>query len=765
MNRHPSSRLRSTFHCLFSLIVGVFGWASQGVSQEEGQAVRQIDVQYIGSAAVSKERILSHVSTKVGDRVSQAKLDEDLKSLFKSGDVENASIFSEPVGGGVRLVFKVQTRSAMGNILFRGNSVLASTDLRGEVDLKSGDSIDEEALRKGRDGIQKKYTKRGYPETTVSYNVGAPNAQGFSDVTYTVSEGGRGVLRKVTFVGNKAFGAEELRKQMSQKEKGLLNIFSKKGQTDANSLESDIRAIENFYRDHGYLNARVLNASRVRADEKNVDLVITIDEGQPYHVGALKIEGIRVLSYDSEINPYLRTKAGSIYSGEALREDIRLIQDQYGVQGYADAVAVPRLDPSGGNQVDIVLQVSEGQRFKVREIHIEGNTKTLDEVIRRELSVSPGEDFNTAKVEAAQKRLMNMNYFSSVDVMPVEASYMNEKDLLIQVSEKPTGTINLGAGFSSIDNLVGFVELTQSNFDLWNRNGGFTGGGQRFRVSVRGGSQRKDAVISWTEPWFLDRPIALTVEAFYRDLNFLSDFYDQTQYGGSFGFRKSFTDSLWGRTEFRGQQVKIDADPNASESILAEDGSYLDTSISVEMAHDTRDSLFLPRSGHKLLAGVEQSFGDLDTNTLNLEAAQYVTLPADIIVSVYGEAKFVNNDTPIFKRAFLGGANDLRGFHYRDVGPKDETGEPLGGDESWFITAEATVPVIDKVRFAAFYDVGQVSGGPGTFGGGTNSDYGIGLRLFLLGPAPIKLDYAIPMQSDTFNDSSGRFNFTIGAQF
>lgn len=764
MNRHLISRLRHTLASLAAVAVGFLTAAPRGDAQE-GQVVRQIDVQYVGSAAVSKERILSHVSTKVGERLSQAKLDQDLKNLFGSGDVENATILSQPAAGGVKLVFKVQTRSALGNIVFQGNSVLPSADLRSEVDLKAGASIDEAKLREAREEIRKKYTRRGYPETGVSYSVAAPNAQGFSDVIFNISEGGRGVLRRVSFVGNKAFSADELRKQMSQKEKGLMTVFSKKGQTDANSLESDIQAIENYYRDHGYLNARVLNASRVRVDDKNVDLVVTIDEGQPYRVGGFRVEGIRVLSYDSEINPYLRTKPGSIYSGSSLREDIRLIQDQYGVQGYADAIAVPRLDPSGPNQVDVVLQVSEGERFKVRQIQIEGNTKTLDEVIRRELGVKPGDEFNTAKVEAAQKRLMNMNYFSNVDVIPVEASYVNEKDLLIQVTEKPTGTINLGAGFSSIDNLVGFVELTQSNFDLWNRNGGFTGGGQRFRISVRGGSKRKDAIISWTEPWFLDRPIALTVETFYRDLNFLSDYYDQTQYGASVGLRKSFTESLWGRVELRGQQVKIDAHDDASEAILAEDGSYFDTSVSMEVAHDTRDSLFLPRSGHKLLAGVDQSFGDVDTNTLNFEAAQYLTLPKDIIISVYGEAKVINNDAPIFKRAFLGGANDLRGFHYRDVGPKDETGEPLGGDNSWFVTAEATIPVIDKIRFATFYDVGQVSGGPGTYGGGTNSNYGIGLRLFLLGPAPIKLDYAIPVQSDTFNDSSGRFNFTIGAQF
>lgn len=740
-----------------------------GLLAQEGATVRSIDVQYVGNQTVAPDRILSHMSTRVGDKLSMTQIDEDVKSLYASGDVENVRILAEQVSGGVALIVVAQTRAVYGGVEFVGNTIIDTPKLAKKVDLKVNRPIDDSVLRTAREEIQEMYRKKGFSEATVTYAIGAPSAEGYSTVVFTIDEGTQGVLRNIEFVGNSAFPSSKLKEQMSQKEKGITSIFSKSGSTDPETLAQDVRAIEDFYRDNGYLNARVANVSRMRVDAKHVDVVFTIDEGQTYTVDSIGVNGVTVLDMQRDVLPFLKTEAGSTFAGNKLKDDIKLITDQYGARGYAEARVAPRLDDAGSGGVRVVLDVTEGRAYKVGQVHIEGNDKTKDHVIRRELPLMPGQLYDTTKTDVTQRRLENMNYFSSVEVMPVDTSYIDEKDLLIRVVEKPTGTINFGAGFSSIDNLTGFFEVTQSNFDLfdWPR---MSGGGQRFRFAVRAGSERKDVSVSITEPWFLGQRLAFTTEAYYRDLLFLSDQYDQTNYGASFSLRKSVGEHTYVVGDYRIEKIEIEAESNASPAFIAEEGEFVKSSVGASVVRDTRDNVFLPREGHKVSAGFEfvGLGGDVDDTIATVGGAQYFTLPGDIIISLNGEFNHSADGDHLFTRHFLGGANTLRGFDYRDVGPRDPvSGEVLGGRTSWYGTAEVTVPVVEKIRFATFYDVGEVSDGPlGSVGGGVNSDWGIGLRLFILGSAPVRLDYAFPLQSDTFNDDDGgRFQFTMGATF
>ncbi len=741
------------------------------LAQEVGVAktVRKIEVQYVGTATVTEDRILSRLSTKVGDPFSQAKVDEDIKKLYSGGDVENIRILAEPQGdSGVRLIVVVQTRAMLGSVDFRGNSAVTTKKLNKKVDLEVGESIDIAQVQEGRTAIQEIYRKAGYPEVSVNYTIGAPNAQGFSTLTYNVDEGGKGVLRKVEFIGNEVFKAKILRKQMEQKQKGLFSMFSKKGRIDDDMMADDVRRIEDYYQDFGYLNAQVVDVRRVRVDDKNIDLVITIEEGDKFSVGSVTVNGVRVMSTDTDVSPYIQVKAGEVYSGQKLKADIKMIRDLYGSQGYADTRVEPQLTGGEGEEVNVTYSVTEGRKFNLGKINIAGNQKTQDRVIRREMAVNPGEVYDTVRIEATQARLMNLNYFSSVDVLPVDTSYIDVKDLNITVTEKPTGTVNFGAGFSSIDSLVGFVDVTQSNFDLRNWPS-MTGAGQKFRANLRYGTQRRDFLIGLTEPWFMGRRLALGGELYYRDLFFLSDYWDQSEYGGDIFLRKPIGKFAYVRGEYRLQNITISPDSDASPTLQSEEGSFVQSTFAGTVVHDTRDSLFLPRNGHKLSGGLDYSGlgGDVETYGMQLSGSQYFDLPFDTILSVVGALNSVDGsgNVPIFEREFLGGANNLRGFDYREVGPKDINGEAIGGQTSWYTTVEYTFPLIEKIRGAMFYDVGAVSVDAWDVGGDINSNWGIGLRLFILGGAPIQLDYGIPMQADEFNDSGGRFNFTIGYRF
>ncbi|MEC5125808.1 outer membrane protein assembly factor BamA [Verrucomicrobiales bacterium BCK34] len=745
----------------------LIGTQSEAVAQE-GKTVTDIDVQYVGNQTVAPERILSNMSTRVGDKLSLAQVDEDVKNLYSSGDIENVRILSENSSGGVRLIVVAQTRAVYGGSQFVGNTLIDDGKLAKKVELTVNKPIDESALQTARAGMQELYRKKGFSEATVTYRIDAPSAEGYSNVIFTINEGTQGVLRNVEFVGNSAFTAARLKDEMTQKEKAITTMFGKGGSTDPETLAQDVRAIEDFYRDNGYLNARVTNVSRLRADAKYVDVVMTIDEGDTYMVDSLAVSGVAAISMQENILPYLKTKAGDTFAGNKLKDDIEMISEEYGSRGYADVRVTPRLEEAGSGAVRVVLDVEEGQMYKIGQIHIEGNNKTQDKVIRRELPLEPGQAYDTTKTRVAERRLQNMNYFENVEVSPIPTSYLDEKDLLVRVVEKPTGTINFGAGFSSIDSLTGFFEITQTNFDLfdWPQ---FTGAGQRFRLSVRAGSERKDASISITEPWFLGQRLALTGEAYYRDLLFLSDQYDQTEVGAAISLRKSLGEFTYGVVEYRFENIDVEAETGASQAFLNEDGEFVKSSVGLSVVRDTRDNVFLPRKGHKVSGGFEFAGlgGDVDDTIATISGAQHFSLPHDGIFTLSGKFQNSANGDHVFTRHMLGGANSLRGFDYRDVGPRDPvSGEVLGGNQSWNATAEVSYPIVEKIRGAAFYDVGEVTDGPtGSIGGGMHSDWGLGLRLFILGSAPVRLDYALPLQSDGFSDDGGRFQFTMGASF
>ncbi len=737
------------------------------VMAQDGKVVKSIDVRYVGAKTVAEDRILSRMSTKVGSTLSVAQVDEDVKSLYESGEVDNVRVLSEPSDGGVALIVVVQSRALYGGVEFEGNSVIDDSKLAKSLELSVNKAIDESAIRKARQTIQDQYRKKGYPEATVGYRIGTPNSQGYSAVVFVIDEGTQGVLRKVSFVGNNSLPGAKLREVMTQKEKGLDTLIKGGGRTDSESLAQDVRAIEDLYRDSGYLNARVSNVAKVPVDDKYNDVVFTIEEGPVYNVAGINVDGVSSISMEKDVLPYLKTGAGKQFSGAGLRDDIKLINDQYGSRGFVDANVVPRLDEAGPGQVAVRLNVSEGRCYKIGQIHIEGNHKTKDHVIRRELPLLPGEPLDSTTIDVTERRLQNMNYFETVDVSPVDTSYIDEKDLVIRVTEKPTGSFNIGAGFSSIDSVTGFIEVTQSNFDLFDWPN-FVGGGQRFRLSLRGGDERRDASISITEPYFLGQRLALSVEGFYRNLLFLSDDFDQTTYGGSIGLRRALGEHTYGSLEYKYEVIDIDAAATASPFFLADDGKHVKSSIEANIVYDDRDNLFIPRVGQRLSAGYEFAGlgGTVDDGIATVQGSKHYTLPGDLILNANARYRYSANGDYFFTRHYLGGANNLRGFEYRDVGPKDATGEAVGGNQAWDVTVEATYPIVEKVRVAAFYDVGEVSDGPtGSVGGGVNSDWGLGLRLFLMGNAPIRLDYAIPVQSDVFNDNGGQFNFTIGTQF
>lgn len=750
-------------------------------AQMTGPVVREIAVEYVGPPSISKDRVLANLATKVGEPYSERAAEADIRALYATGGVANVRLFAEPLGDGVKVTVLLQGRPVVEEIIIEGAGQIPTNRVRREIGSKVGDVLSEEKLEDDRQKILKIYEDRNFSEVDVQYRIQEIPGTNRVRVTFAITEGPKMIVRQITFVGNESVLARDLLKAMKTKKWNLLSFLNKSGRLIPAQVEEDRVALRNLYQNRGFADVQIRDIQTQPLGDNGVEVIVTIEEGQVYRVGTINFDGVNIVPPD-ELKARLKMTDGNLFTPQGMGDDLKTLRDFYGSRGYVEMMAMPEIVPAGPGAVDINYRVDEGVQSYVNLVNIQGNTRTKDRVIRRELAVRPGDIFDTTLIDVSRKRLENLNYFSRVETAPSDTIVPGRKDLNVIVEEKRTGAFNFGVGFSTIDSLVGFAELTQSNFDLFNWPR-FTGGGQRFRIRGQYGLSRKDFVISLTEPWFLGYKLSVGVEGYYREANFLSSVYDQSNVGFAVQARKQLWRALSAKAEYRLEQVKIfnvDEDDVGIEIEEAE-GTYNKSMVMGTLTWDTRDSLFLTRRGELVeltgfLAGGGLG-GDVQDYGISLEASKYFLLPLDIIFLVKGQLAVVdgwggsqNSDeygqgVPIFDRLYLGGANNLRGFNFREVGPVDDKENPIGGNSLAYITFEVTFPIMSRVRGAVFSDLGYVNQNAYDFStSNVNADIGIGLRLDLpIGP--IRVDYGYPVIHDSWNGPPGKFNFNIGYQF
>ena len=781
------------------LFVSSLAWCLQATSLPaqdfEGKTVSSVTIRYRGPKTVNEDLLRNQMSTKAGSAYRTENLDKDITALYESGLVDDVRFLAEPVGDQVKLIAEITTRPLRGGVGFVGNTRFSDQKLAKETKLKSGGVMSDAEILEARRNLEKYYQGYGYPDVTVTHRIQATDQEGLADLIFVIDEGSKNEIRKIRFEGNTAFTDPELRKEMKVKEKGWFSWLTKSGRFESDSLDEDLDAILDYYRSKGYLRASSPGIRREPVKDGRVDLVIPINEGEKYTVAGVGFGKMTVFKPE-ELYPALTLNGNDAYNSKKMRADMTMIRSYYGSRGYADATVTPDIRDAGPNRVEIIYRINEGSRFRVGKVNIAGNTKTKDKVIRQEIPLKPGDMFNSVELETTKARLDNLQYFSDVQVTgaPAGSGY---RDVNVLVEEKATGSVGVGLGFSSIDSIVGFLTLEQANFDLFNP-WNFTGGGQRFSMNLRLGTERTEASISLVEPWFLDRQLALGTELFYRESTYFSDYFEQTNAGGAVSLRKPLGPKSWIRGELRVENVEIDSEvdsndtfprgtrtannpdaTNGSNSLLSQEnigGDFFRAALAVNYVYDTRDSSIEPRSGHKVDLGLTYAGlgGDVDTITLSAQGQKYWNLKWDSILSLSGELAFVDgvgdDDIPVFERMFLGGGRTLRGFEFRDIGPRDVgyTDDVYGGNSLGYVTVEYTVPIIETIRAAVFTDAGFVNAdswdpSPSDL----YSDVGIGLRLKLpISPMPLALDYAFPVSTpDERADKGGQFNFYLNYQY
>ncbi len=690
--------------------------------------IRAIDVEYTGPVTISKERILAQMRT--------------------------------------------QTRLLAREIVIEGAERIGAKHLRKEIKLKLNQPIKEEDLEEAREKIIEVYQSHGFTDVSVQFRVDPIDEKhGTARVVYTVNEGAKGAVAQISFEGNAHFTAWRLRKEMKTKRKTIVAFLDKSGRLDEAQLQQDMDSLREWYQNHGFIDVEIKDVRRERNAKGALTITIVIAEGPQYHVRNLTISGEKVAKQEG-VRPLLKMKEGSVYSPKQLHDDAKAVADAYGSGGYVDLVIAPESTPAGPALVDVHYKIEEGERSYLNRVNIEGNTRTKDKVIRREVLVAPGDVFNTVRADTTKKRLENLGYFSKVETYPEETDVPGRKDLTILVQEKRTGSLSFGAGFSTVDQLVGFVELTQGNFDLLNWPT-FTGGGQKFRMRLQYGTQRKDFLLNVVEPYFLDRRLSLGGQLFYTEADYLSVDYNQRNYGFSFELRKPLTSFMYASLAYQLQNVEIfNVSSAAPPTIKSQEGTYTESKILSSLVFDRRDNPLLTRAGQRITFSPYVAGGFLGGDTQiygwDLEGSQYFRLKWDTILLFNGEIATVDTwgngaFVPIFERLYLGGANNLRGFPYREIGPQ-QNGEPIGGQSMARLTVEWTFPIIEKARGAIFYDSGFVNADPWKFDfSHLASDIGAGIRINLpIGP--MRLDYGYPLLRDGYH-GGGHFNFSVGYQF
>jgi len=749
-------------------------------------AVQVVDVQVrsLKGTQMDPNYVLFNTQTRANTELSRTQLAEDIRRLQQTGRFTRVRADFEEVAGGVILIYQVQARSNLRNFVVNGNKKVGDDKIRSLMQLQRGDLVDETRVAVGISSIEEEYRKRFFPAPSIESDLQIDNDTGAADLVLTVDEGSRQRVDEITFTGNKFFTPRELRKVMDQKKDWdwylkPLELLNRKGQYMAAAVKADRTAIRELYRNEGFLDAEVGEPELFHdgAAIDNLEVRLPISEGPRYKIGQITIDGVTEFPVQ-QMYQALTAKPRGDARLSAINESRQILRDYYGSRGYVGTGVEMKLTPrTGANVVDVHYQIYEAKLARIRDIHIRGNAVTKDSVIRRELTFFPNEVYNDVRVRNSERRLRNTRLFNYVRANRRPTANPDEYDIIVDVEEGQSGQLLTGFGFSSIDSLVGFVQLSQNNFNLMGPP--FTGGGQKLSINASLGTERDAINITHVEPWFLNQKLRLTTKGYRNEWRFLSDEYDQRRTGGSIGISKSLAGVLgdpWRAGLTYGlEEIKvINVSSNASEIIRIEEGSNLKSSLTASVVRDTRDRFNIPTKGNRTTFSAGISGGalgaDVDITEYRIRSQQHYPVYKDHVLSFQGHLRTVdsyggNDRVRIFDRLFSGGPRTIRGFDFRDVGPKDEQGEPLGGESDWWGTAEYTIPLGDALRFATFYDMGMVEENSFDFDfGNFNSSYGVGIRLDI--QLPIQLDYSWPIETDEFNDrSSGRFSFMFGGTF
>ena len=735
---------------------------AQGVSQVS-------DIVIVGSQRIDDATVRSYMRIDVGDSVGSADVDRALKELFSTGLFADVTIRRE----GGRLIVNVVENPIINRLAFEGNRRIDDDTLRAEVQLRPRVVYTLRRIQNDVQRIIQVYRRTGRFAATVEPKI-IQRGQNRVDLVFEVSEGPLARIRRISFIGNRTFSDAKLRGAVATKETRFYRFLTGGDTYDPDRLTADRDLLRRFYLERGYAEFRVVSAvAELSADRKDFFITFSVDEGEQYAIGEVDVQTTLRNLDPARLRGVVTMATGDTYDAEEVDNTIEKIAFEVGRLGYAFADVQPRLNlDREARTIDIVYGVNEGRRVYVERIEIRGNVRTLDKVIRREFRLVEGDAFNTAKLRRSLRNVRGLGFFETVNITPEPGSAEDKSVIAVEVSERSTGDLTFGAGFSTTDAVIADISIRERNL---------LGKGQDLRASLGLSARRQSIDISFTEPFFLERNVAAGFDVFRRRREQRESSFNQTSIG--FALRAEFPIAQFLRqsVSYGLRSVDIDnVDINASRFIRDQEGATVTSEVGYALTYDLRDDVIEPREGfvirgRQTLAGFG---GDARFLRSSLDYAQYIPLLKDLTgVLTFKEGFIVGigQDIRINERFFLGG-NSFRGFETAGVGPRDRASDDsLGGNLFYVGSVEALFPLGLPEEFgivgrvftefgsltlvddsgANIFDVGSVRASAGA---------GVSVRSPLFGPLGLfELDITLPILKEDV-DETEIFRFSLGTR-
>jgi len=749
---------------LISLVILVFAFAPETHAQDGG-LVGSVKIQ--GNKRVDDSTILYYIKTRKGEPLSRNQIRKDIEQIYNLGQFKDIRVETQGGLDGLEVVFIVEEIPSIGDVVLHGNDKLSDDEIREKLALKRGTTFQEYMIQEAKEAIKLLYHEKGFffVETSIDTKKSADN---LTNINIRIREGEKVRIKNIRFVGNKSLVADDLKEQMETKAETWFSFLDDSGIYKKDILKLDMFRLEGFYHDNGYIRVRVLEPKiGINKKDKEINIIVPIEEGPQYRVRKISAQPDETLT-EEEILKAIKIKVKDVYNVSGVRADILNITELYSQRGYAYADVNPVTKINDDSRtVDLSVAIDKGRKVYVGEISLLGNTRTLDNVIRREFRLKEGEVFDSEKLKRSKQRINNLQFFEDVKIDTRRGRDSDLIDIVTTVTERPTGSVSVGAGFSSVENLIFTAGISQDNF---------LGRGQKVVFSTSLSSLKSDFNLSLTDPRIFDTEILAGIDAFNRKSDFIS--FSSRNTGGGLRFGKAITEYDWVGLNYRFEDVEItDVDPDQETSFLKNE-KRITSRISPTFIRDTRDNFLNPSTGWRHVVRFDLAGGVLggaNFHKMSYETSYYRPLIGKLVGMLHGQIAWADgygdDKLPSFERYFLGGPSSLRGYTIRDVGPRDIAGDPIGGNQSLLINAELQYPFTKGFRGFVFYDRGNVyGGGPDVRTTATTWDLaemrdsiGAGVR-FLSPFGPVGFAYGLKLdQAD--GENPGEFHFSAGSAF
>jgi outer membrane protein insertion porin family len=743
---------------LLLFVIATAASAGDVVAQEQLPIVNSIEVQ--GLKRIEEGAVKSRITQKVGEPISDEKISEDIKNIFKMGYFDDVKTEIGTFEGGVKLIYVVKEKPTIVRVEFQGNKEIKDDKLREKTTITVGSIADTALIQDNVAKLKLYYEEEGYWLATV-----VPVIDRISEnevyLTFQIDEGKEVRIRQINIVGNKAISTGKIKGVMKTATWKIYSFIFSSGYYRKDVMNADVERIKDLYFNNGYIKVVVADPEvRLTEDKKGMIITIDISEGDQYRISSVMVAGNKAYS-EAELRKRISLAPGAVFSKEVLKKDISSMTELYTEHGYALANIYPDIVPNDADKtVSLTYKVEEGDIYRVGRIEISGNTKTRDKVIRREIRLDEGDVFNSALLKRSYERINNLNFFETVDLSPKPRYEEKLLDIDVKVKERATGFLSVGGGYSSVDGLVGVVEVTQGNL---------FGTGRYVKVRGELGGKSSYYEFSYRDPWFLDKPVSLTFNIYNSRREYID--YSRRAIGFGLGFGKELAEYWSGGLSYNLEKAKIfNVASSADQRIKnqAGEGSRTTSSITPSLTRDSRDNYLDPSRGSRnsiyvTFAGV----GGQNAFIKGVADSAWFFPFGSTTISLRGRFGYAtgifNKELPWYERFYVGGIYTVRGLGYGQAGPKSND-EYIGGTKELIFNTEFIFPILSelKLKGVVFFDAGNSYDSSEAIGK-LRYTTGTGLRwISPMGPLRVEWGYNLDRKP---GEASNKVEFTFGSFF